>query len=119
VAKLNSKQLGNKAEDIAATWLVTQGFLVIERNWLIPKVCEIDIVAIKDNVLFFVEVKFRLNNRHGDGLEYINTKKLAQMELAAESFLQLEPKYEDYDWRLVGLSLSGANYRVEEFVELS
>jgi putative endonuclease len=118
VPKLNSKQLGNMAENAASSWLVHQGFDIIARNWQVAGECEIDIVAIKDEVLFFVEVKFRKNDLHGDGLEYIDDQKLEQMELAAEKFLELEPQYEDYDWRLAGLSLTGSNYQIQEFVEL-
>lgn len=118
MTKLNSKTIGDRAENAAAAWLVKQGFLVIERNWKVPKVCEIDIIALKDGILFFVEVKFRINNLYGDGLEYIDAKKLAQMELAAENFLELNEVYQNYDWRLAGLSLSGPNPQVEEFVEL-
>lgn len=113
-----TKQLGNKAEDAASNWLVKNGFDILARNWQVHGECEIDIVAIKDEVLFFVEVKFRKNDLYGDGLEYIDDQKLEQMELAAEKFLELEPKYEDYDWRLAGLSLSGTDPKVEEFVEL-
>jgi Holliday junction resolvase-like predicted endonuclease len=53
VVKLNSKQLGNRAENAAANWLIHQGFDIIARNWQVPKVCEIDIVATKNDVLFF------------------------------------------------------------------
>ncbi|HMS32311.1 MAG TPA: YraN family protein [Candidatus Saccharibacteria bacterium] len=118
MTKLNSKTIGNKAEDAASNWLVKNGFGILARNWQVHGECEIDIVAIKDDVLFFVEVKFRKNDLYGDGLEYIDDQKLEQMELAAEKFLELEPKYEDYDWRLAGLSLSGTDPKVEEFVEL-
>jgi putative endonuclease len=118
VAELNSKQIGNKAEDAASAWLIKQGFLVIERNWKVHQQCEIDIIALKNEILFFVEVKYRKNNNYGDGLEYIDDKKLEQMELAAETFLELEPKFEDHDWRLAGLSLAGPKYQVQEFIEI-
>lgn len=118
MAEPSSKQIGNKAEDAASAWLIKQGFLVIERNWKVYQQCEIDIIALKNEVLFFVEVKYRKNSNYGDGLEYIDNKKLEQMELAAETFLELEPKFEDYDWRLAGLSLTGANYKVQEFIEV-
>lgn len=54
-----TKQLGNKAEDVASNWLVKNGFDILARNWQVHGECEIDIVAIKNDVLFFVEVKFR------------------------------------------------------------
>lgn len=57
------KQLGTKTskigrigEDLAARFLMKQGFLVIERNYL-RKWGELDIVAKKESALRFVEVK--------------------------------------------------------------
>lgn len=37
--------------------------------------CEIDIVSMKDDVLWFTEVKYRKNDDFGSGLEVITTKK--------------------------------------------
>jgi putative endonuclease len=118
VAKLNSKQIGNMAENEAANWLVRNGFDILARNWQVHGECEIDIVAIKEDVLFFIEVKFRKNDLYGDGLDYIDDTKLDQMELAAEKFLELELEYEDCDWRLAGMSLTGAPPVVQQFIEL-
>ena len=121
MAKLNSKTIGNQAENVASNWLIQNGFHIIARNWQLPKVCEIDIVALKNEVLFFVEVKFRRNSAHGDGLEYIDAKKLAQMELAAEHFLQTEEIYQNLDYRLAALSLTRSKSEplVDQFIEIA
>lgn len=55
--------LGNLGEDIAANYLRQQGYYILNRNWNLHKGCELDIVARKDGVLYFVEVKTR---RYGD-----------------------------------------------------
>ena len=51
-----SRAKGNRAEDKAAIFLEDNGYLVIERNFY-SRFGEIDIIASKDNVLHFVEVK--------------------------------------------------------------
>lgn len=53
---LSTREKGNKAEDIACNYLKDRGFSIIERNYL-KKWGEIDIVAFKDKVLHFIEVK--------------------------------------------------------------
>lgn len=53
---MHNKITGNKGENIARVFLVKNGFLIIDRNYL-KKWGEIDIVAKKDNVLHFFEVK--------------------------------------------------------------
>ena len=42
---MTNKELGALGEDIAAEWMLSQGFRVIHRNWRYKNGCEIDIVA--------------------------------------------------------------------------
>lgn len=49
-------EIGKIGENIAKTFLMKQGFTIIEQNYRIPQ-GEIDIIAQKDNILRFVEVK--------------------------------------------------------------
>ena len=49
-------EIGKIGENITNTFLMKQGFTIIERNYRV-KVGEIDIIAKKDNVLRFIEVK--------------------------------------------------------------
>ena len=51
-----SRAKGNIAEDKAASFLTQNGYQIIERNFYSP-FGEIDIIASKDEVLHFVEVK--------------------------------------------------------------
>lgn len=50
------QKIGKLGEDIACKYLIKHGFSVIERNYT-RKWGEIDIVAQKDNKIFFNEVK--------------------------------------------------------------
>lgn len=52
-----SRQKGNAAEDKAAAYLQKEGFTVVERNFYAKKMGELDIIAQKEGVLHFVEVK--------------------------------------------------------------
>lgn len=51
-----SRAKGNAAEERASEFLLDMGFLIIERNFY-SRFGEIDIIAIKDEVLHFIEVK--------------------------------------------------------------
>jgi Holliday junction resolvase-like predicted endonuclease len=77
---------GHSAEKRAAEYLTSKGFRVLELNWK-TKYCEIDVVAEKAKHIYFVEVKYRRNNKQGFGLEYILPKKLQQMRFAAEMWV--------------------------------
>jgi len=51
-----SRKVGFKAEDKAVLFLEENGFRIIERNFY-SKFGEIDIIALKDDILHFIEVK--------------------------------------------------------------
>ena len=58
------RQRGNIAEDLVCNHLSREGFNILERNFL-KKYGEIDIVAEKDNIIRFIEVKsshYRINS---------------------------------------------------------
>jgi putative endonuclease len=50
------RRIGNLGEDIACIYLEKQGFKIKDRNYL-RKYGEIDIVAEKDRIIHFIEVK--------------------------------------------------------------
>ncbi|OYT10938.1 MAG: YraN family protein [Bacteroidetes bacterium 4572_112] len=53
-----ASELGKLGEDIASEFLIKKGFKVIERNWRTGRY-EIDIIALDNDTLVFVEVKTR------------------------------------------------------------
>ena len=70
--------LGQNGEELAADYLMKQGYRILHRNWNLHKGCELDIVAIKDNELHFIEVKTRsrVSNIYGRPEQAINDAKL-------------------------------------------
>ena len=57
---VNKRAAGADKEQLAARYLVDNGYTVLERNFR-NKTGEIDIIAKKDNYIVFVEVKYRSN----------------------------------------------------------
>jgi putative endonuclease len=114
---VKTTEIGRRAELIAAEFLEDKGYKVRERNWR-NRFCEIDIIAAKKNVIYFVEVKFRTSAGQGTGIDYITPKKLSQMRFAAE-FWCAENSW-DKDWRLVGIEVikEGQAMSVSEFLEI-
>lgn len=93
---------GHDAEKQAAEYLSQHGFRIRELNWK-TKYCEIDIVAEKDKSIYFVEVKYRQNNRQGYGLDYITPKKLGQMRFAAEMWVSANHWQKDCQLAVVSI----------------
>ena len=104
---------GQDAESVVAKYLENNGFKIVDRNWK-TRQCEIDIVAKKDNCIYFVEVKYRSSSSQGDGFEYITSNKLRQMSFAGELWVAQNKWQSEYC--LSGASVSGPDFEVE-FIE--
>lgn len=105
---------GQRAETTACDYLRARKFEIIDRNWK-TRWCEIDIVARTADKVWLVEVKYRLGNRQGSGLDYVTASKLHQMRRAAR-FWQHFNHY-DGDIGLAALEVSGHDYGVTNFVQ--
>ena len=80
--------LGQKGEDMAAKYLEQQGYCILERNWTNMGRKELDIIATKDDVAVFVEVKTRRAGSAQAPLEAVNMRKQQRICLAADSYLK-------------------------------
>jgi putative endonuclease len=88
--KSNNKILGKKGEDAALEFLVARGYQILGRN-LRPGRVEVDILAMKDDVIAVVEVKSRKSalvhpSRAVDGA------KRARLARAARALSELYPR---------------------------
>jgi len=72
---LSKAEVGTIGEGLAAQWLLQQGFTILKRNFRHGRY-EVDIVAGRNAVLHFVEVKCRRSVTHGHPEESVNRKKL-------------------------------------------
>ena len=77
---------GQWAEDLAACYLEGKGYEVLLRNYRCT-VGEIDIIALEDGALVFVEVRARENDLHGHPLETIGPAKISRIIQAARDFI--------------------------------
>ncbi|MBQ0023022.1 MAG: YraN family protein [Prevotellaceae bacterium] len=82
----NAKELGINGEELAALYLQQNGFIILDHNWNLHYGCELDIVARKDNVIHFVEVKTRSSDKYGAPQQAINKKKLANIHKAVREY---------------------------------
>ena len=115
---MTTRQIGDKGEQAVADWLAADGHEIIARNWR-TRYCEIDIVSVKGEVLYFTEVKYRKNDDFGDGLAAITAKKQRQMRFAAELFLAGKPECSGMAAKLLAASVSGDPPAIQAVVEVN
>ena len=93
------KKLGASGEDLAAKHLRSQGFLILERNFRC-QLGELDIVARKENLLVFAEVKTRRSEKYGPPQTAVNLQKrrrivkLANFYIKQKRLFHLQPRYD-------------------------
>lgn len=115
-SSLSTKQIGDKAEDVATNYLVRLGHKIIDRNWK-TKYCEIDIVSKYKQTIHFTEVKYRKKSDQGGGLAAITDKKLNQMKFAANFYMQSNHIL-DMDMQLAVISVIGQPPVLEQYLEI-
>lgn len=94
------KKIGNHGEDFASLILEDEGYKILERNFW-TKYGEIDIIATKDRVLHFVEVKTRTQLRYGYPAESITDEKKARMRRAAQIYMSSKK----YFWKNISFDV--------------
>ena len=82
--------LGRWGEEIGCNYLAERGYVILKRNLRTPH-GEIDILASKENILVFIEVKTRSSNRFGFPETAVSPRKQAHMLRAAEAYFDNHP----------------------------
>ena len=67
---VNQRKIGNEYEQLAGEYLESQGYQILEYNFY-SRTGEIDIIALHEGYLVFVEVKYRKDNEKGHPLEAV------------------------------------------------
>jgi len=79
-------QLGQSGEELAAKYLELNGYAIIARNYRC-RIGEIDIIAHKNEVLTFIEVKTRLTTITGYPAEAVTFTKQQKIRRTAQYYL--------------------------------
>lgn len=104
--KEERSSLWRESEQYAVDYLLQQGYTIRERNWK-PRhtQLEVDIIAEKDNVIVFVEVKAR-KSTDSSPADAVNAEKMRFIIRAARIYLSMEPR-EDLEYRLDIITVKG------------
>ncbi len=109
----DAKETGKEGEEIAARFLKSKGYRILERNYR-TRFGEIDIIARKKKNIVFVEVKTRTSDEFGSPSEAVNRKKLAKLTSVASQFIQ-ENRFEgfSFEFEVVSITKQGNQWHCE------
>lgn len=95
---------GRQGEILAKNFLIKKGYQIINVNYRC-KLGEIDIIALKDNKICFVEVKTRNSLTFGKPFESVNYFKQNRIKKIAQYFLIFNYKYQNLNTRFDVISI--------------
>ena len=85
------RRVGDAGERLAADYLQRQGYEIVDRN-VRRREGEIDLVAVKEGTLVFIEVKLRRSGRAGSAVQQISPAKHARLRELAEAYAADHPE---------------------------
>ena len=109
--------IGREGEKYAADYLEEQGYVILDRNWMCGHK-DLDIVAVKDGTLVFVEVKTRTGMEWGDPEDSVTDKKIRNIVHAADAYIRYRCLDMDVRFDVISIIMDDTGYyRVEHIKE--
>ena len=105
-------EFGILGERLAERWLVSRGWRVLQRRYRSGH-RDIDLIAKREDLVSFVEVKARTGNAFGDPVEAVHWKKRNELIKSAHTWIDRHGRAgEAYRFDVVGVLVTGTRVRV-------
>jgi putative endonuclease len=109
-------ELGEKGEQLAIEYLKEKGFEILDINWRYEHL-EIDIVAQKEKIVVFAEVKTRSSEKWGKPEESVHYKKRKRLVKAAEYYLIQKDLMTEMRFDIIAVVLSPSYHKIKHIEE--
>lgn len=107
-----TSEIGQWGENIVADHLRAEGFMILERNWRSGRY-ELDIIALRDECIHFVEVKTRSASDWSTGEESIVVSKRRALGRAASAYLAQTGSQREFQFDLAVVEfLPGGSHEI-------
>ena len=103
---MNNRKIGSAYEQKAVEYLQDHGYTIVWQNYFC-KYGEIDIIAKEDDILVFVEVKYRRNSKLGLGESAVNKKKQLHIVRSARNYMIEKYKTDEVACRFDVIAING------------
>lgn len=96
--KKANKSKGNWGEKVAAAYLISKGYTILQEQWHFSRY-EIDIIAARSNTIVFVEVKTRFSAEYGEPWMAVTPAKQRKICRSADYYIRCfqvdaEPRFD-------------------------
>jgi len=97
-------ELGKIGEQLAEEYLLARGYDILFKNWRHSHF-ELDLVAVKEEMLHFIEVKTRRTSEFGLPEDAVDEIKISCLVQAGEEFLYQHPHYTSVQFDVLSICM--------------
>ena len=98
----STKSIGNEGEDIACSFLEGENYKIMERNWHYGKY-EVDIIAEVNQLLVFLEVKYRSGNYFGEPEVFVSNKQKRNLIRVANFYVDKKNSFQEIRFDIIAI----------------
>ena len=107
-----TQAFGEIGERVAERWLRRKGWRIMQRRFRSGH-RDIDLVAERDGLIAFVEVKARKGDRFGQPVEAVNWRKQRELTRSALVWISRHGRPQDaYRFDVIGVLMAGSTVRI-------
>ncbi|MFH0854011.1 MAG: YraN family protein [bacterium] len=107
------KIVGDYGEKLAINYLIRKGYNILDFHFS-GRFGEIDIVAVKNMKIHFVEVKSRTNNYFGSPEEGLTWAKIKKLEMTCKHYIYKNKiQTDNYQLDLIAIEIDKLNRKVK------
>lgn len=112
----SNRKTGDQAELLAIQYLQKNDYEIIETNFVASKGWEIDIIAKKDGITVFFEVKYRTGESHGSAVETFTPSKKRRFFFAVKWYcMQNKIREESIRVDFIAIQKMQTSHRLSHF----
>ncbi len=102
---------GKLGENLAQRYLIQQGYAILETNHRKGK-HEVDIIAYKEGLIVFAEVKTRSNTDYGDPQEFVDRQKQRAYIRMANNYVLQHNRDEEVRFDIIAVTINSTGYHI-------
>lgn len=109
-------ELGKRGEQAAVQWMKDTGYEILARNWRYRR-AEVDIIARKEGLLVFVEVKTRRSEHFGAPEVFVRERKQRFLGSAAAAYSSEIGHVGEIRFDVASVLFSGKDFHLDYLVD--
>jgi putative endonuclease len=108
----STRETGKKAEGVAVDYLLKNGYEILERNWFSHH-HEIDVVAKKNKIVVFVEVKSLATDYIREPYMAVDRNKQMMLISAANAYIRSRNIDDEVRFDIISIILASTGTKIE------